>query len=47
MKDSFSEVSPEYKTLKEREKIKYKYFIGPGNNSNLIRSLLRKRSWWV
>lgn len=25
---------------------KYYYFVGSGNNSNLIRSILRKRSWW-
>lgn len=34
------------KTIKHREKIKYKYYIGSGNNCNLIRSLLRKRGWW-
>jgi hypothetical protein len=26
---------------------KYYFFIGRGNNSNLIRSILRKRSWWA
>ena len=26
---------------------KYFFFIGRGNNSNLIRSILRKRSWWT
>lgn len=25
---------------------RYFYFIGSGNNANLIRSILRKRSWW-
>lgn len=26
---------------------RYYYFIGGGNNANLIRSILSKRSWWV
>lgn len=25
---------------------KFYYYIGGGNNCNLIRSILRKRSWW-
>jgi hypothetical protein len=25
---------------------RFYYFVGSGNNSNLIRSILRKRSWW-
>lgn len=26
---------------------KYFYFIGYGNNRNLIRSLMKKRWWWT
>ena len=26
---------------------KYKYVIMPGNNSNLIREALARRSWWI
>lgn len=29
------------------KKTRFQYYVGPGNNANLIRSLLRKRSWWV
>lgn len=25
----------------------YKVYVGPGNNSNLIKSILRKRFWWA
>ena len=25
---------------------KYYYYVGPGNNSSLIRSLMKKRIWW-
>ena len=25
----------------------YKAYIGPGNNSNLIKSILRRRYWWI
>ena len=35
------------KALPKKEKLKYFYFIGAGNNANLIRSLMRKRSWWA
>lgn len=35
------------KPLVNKEKGKYLYYVGHGNNANLIRSLLRKRSWWV
>ncbi len=34
------------KTLKKNDKQKYTYFLGTGNNSNLIRSIFRKRNWW-
>ena len=37
----------EHKSLNRREKQRYAYYIGGGNNSNMIRSLMRKRSWWV
>ena len=26
--------------------ITYKAYVGPGNNSTLIKSVLRRRSWW-
>lgn len=26
---------------------KYYYYVGSGNNGNLIRSIFRKRGWWV
>jgi hypothetical protein len=26
---------------------KYKYYIGSGNNKNLIISLMKKRWWWM
>lgn len=25
---------------------RYYYYVGPGNNSMLIRSLMKRRSWW-
>lgn len=25
---------------------KYHYYIGPGNNSKLIRALMKRRPWW-
>lgn len=25
---------------------RYTYFVGPGNNSMLVRSLMKKRIWW-
>lgn len=25
----------------------YKYYVGKGNNSRLIRSIMNKRTWWV
>lgn len=25
----------------------YKYYVGKGNNSRLIRRIMSKRSWWV
>jgi len=25
----------------------YKFFVGEGNNSNLIRGLFRRRFWWA
>ena len=27
--------------------IKYKFFVGKGNNRNLIKSILRQRWWWT
>ena len=33
-----------YKNWKSR--VKYTYYVGGGNNANLIRSILRKRGWW-
>lgn len=26
---------------------KYKFYIGPGNNSMLVKSLMKRRFWWV
>lgn len=26
---------------------KYKFYLGPGNNSLLIKSLMKRRFWWV
>jgi hypothetical protein len=26
---------------------KYKYFVGKGNNSKLIKALMKRRFWWV
>jgi hypothetical protein len=25
----------------------YKFYIGEGNNSNLIRGIMRRRFWWI
>jgi len=25
----------------------YKFYVGEGNNSNLIRGILRRRYWWT
>ena len=30
-----------------QNRAKYKAFIGPGNNSSLIKGLLKRRFWWV
>jgi hypothetical protein len=35
------------KSNARKEKQKYYYYIGQGNNCNLIRSLMRKRGWWT
>jgi hypothetical protein len=35
------------KSSKKIKNIKYYYYIGNGNNANLIRSIFRKRSWWA
>jgi|JI6StandDraft_1071083.scaffolds.fasta_scaffold26968_4 hypothetical protein len=29
-----------------RQDVRYEYFVGRGNNANLIRSLMKKRWWW-
>lgn len=25
----------------------YKFYVGPGNNSNLIKGILKRRFWWT
>jgi hypothetical protein len=35
----------DYSTFKMENR--YKYYIGPGNNSLLIKSLMKRRFWWV
>ena len=34
-------------TLPSQKKKKFTYFIGKGNNKNLIISLFKKRWWWA
>jgi len=29
-----------------KNQYKYKYFVGTGNNSMLVRSLFKNRPWW-
>ena len=29
------------------EEVNYKAFVGPGNNSIMIKSIIRRRYWWV
>eukprot|EP00919_Chromeraceae_sp_WS-2016_P046937 GHVR01111324.1.p1 GENE.GHVR01111324.1~~GHVR01111324.1.p1 ORF type:complete len:108 (+),score=7.88 GHVR01111324.1:1955-2278(+) len=29
------------------EETAYKVYIGKGNNSNLIKGIIRRRSWWI
>lgn len=30
-----------------RSSSKYKYYVGPGNNKNLIISVMKKKWWWI
>ena len=32
---------------RRKERQRYTFYIGPGNNGNLVRSLMRKRCWWT
>ena len=32
---------------RRKERQRYTYYIGAGNNGNLVRSLMRKRCWWT
>jgi len=32
---------------KKASDVKYKYFVGQGNNRNLIVSIMKKRWWWI
>jgi hypothetical protein len=36
-------------SLSKQEKnsiARYSYYVGPGNNSMLVRSLMKRRIWW-
>ena len=33
--------------MKTKKTVKYTYYIGKGNNKNLLISLLKKRWWWT
>jgi hypothetical protein len=47
--NSYACYIPEQKLNEEnmRSKWKYKYYVGKGNNKNLIISILKKRWWWA
>ena len=32
---------------RRKERQRFTYYIGAGNNGNLVRSLMRKRCWWT
>lgn len=33
--------------LNTKNEIKYKYYIGKGNNKQLVKALMKRRFWWV
>ena len=35
----------DYASLRNEEK--YRVYVGPGNNSLLVKSLIKRRFWWV
>lgn len=36
-----------YVTTPENLIMPYKFYVGEGNNSNLIRGIMRRRFWWT
>ena len=36
-----------YIKLKDQADYNYKMFVGPGNNSMLIKGIMRRRFWWI
>ncbi len=35
-----------YVRIRDEIDIPYKFFVGPGNNSMLIKGIMRRRFWW-
>lgn len=33
--------------LQREEEGKYRFYVGKGNNSNLIKSIMKQRWWWT
>jgi hypothetical protein len=38
---------PSFKSTKSGDRSEYYYYVGQGNNNPLVKSIFKKRGWWV